>query len=736
MSKRFLSGINVIGGTTLNGVTDAGVDTDKFIVLDSNGVIRYRTGDEILSDVGAVSTARTLSINGTSYDLSADRSWTISTSSSARSIQKFVATANQTTFTITGGYTVGLVDVYVNGVKLDNSGDFTATNGSTIVLTTGTLVNNIVEVYKYINAFTANNALRVSTYFTATAGQTTFAATYSLGLIDVFYNGSKLATSEYNASSGTSIVLNNACSVNDIIEIIAYNYSVGGFTGVSQTRTITINGTAYDLSADRAWTIDNASLGAQPQLNGTGLVRMTGTTVSYDNATYATQSYVTTAVSNLVNAAPSTLDTLNELATALGNDANFSTTVTTSIATKQPQLSGTGFVKISGTTISYDNSTYYLASNPNSYITLASLSVTAPLTYNNATGALNINQASSTVSGWLSYTDWVTFNGKLALTGGTLTGNLSFSQPVGLLFANGQYIKDNGLGGLFINSGAAVNITATSLTVSCASTFSGKANGNNVTLSSNGTAIEMYNTSGTVKNWQISSQTQNSQCIDFTPSTANGGTIYSTPILTIDGEQNRVGIGTGTSRPLTLFHTYSATDNLSTFQAGSSSYGIQLRFRHGSTLTGFINSNTTNIFSIYNTNSTEVLSVTPSGDVFHYGGTSNQGLWSYVQVGSTSGASSFNFDVEVGNEGGGGNIFKVEAAFAHYSGMGYNCLAEFYISTRQTSWQTTDVVRTDTALAGSFTASKPNDSTLRVTKNAGTYGGGGKYWIRVTKVTY
>lgn len=55
----------------------------------------------------------------------------------------------------------------------------------------------------------------------------------------------------------------------------------------------------------------------------------------------ATQSYVTTAVSNLVNSAPSTLDTLNELATALGNDANFATTVTNSIATKLPLSGGT-----------------------------------------------------------------------------------------------------------------------------------------------------------------------------------------------------------------------------------------------------------------------------------------------------------------------------------------------------------------------------------------------------------
>lgn len=45
-------------------------------------------------------------------------------------------------------------------------------------------------------------------------------------------------------------------------------------------------------------------------------------------------SYTDTAVSNLVAAAPTTLDTLNELAAALGDDANFASTVTTSIGTK------------------------------------------------------------------------------------------------------------------------------------------------------------------------------------------------------------------------------------------------------------------------------------------------------------------------------------------------------------------------------------------------------------------
>lgn len=104
----------------------------------------------------------------------------------------------------------------------------------------------------------------------------------------------------------------------------------------------------------------------------------------------ATQSYVTTAVSNLVNAAPSTLDTLNELAAALGNDANFATTLTTSIATKQAQLNGTGFVKVSGTTVSYDNSTYLTTTSASSnYVTLSTLQTISGLKTFDATISAN-----------------------------------------------------------------------------------------------------------------------------------------------------------------------------------------------------------------------------------------------------------------------------------------------------------------------------------------------------------
>ena len=65
---------------------------------------------------------------------------------------------------------------------------------------------------------------------------------------------------------------------------------------------------------------------------------------------------------------------------------------------KQPQLNGTGFVKASGTTITYDNSTYYLASNPSAFIALTALSAGTGISYNNTTGVITNSAPDQTVS--------------------------------------------------------------------------------------------------------------------------------------------------------------------------------------------------------------------------------------------------------------------------------------------------------------------------------------------------
>lgn len=78
-------------------------------------------------------------------------------------------------------------------------------------------------------------------------------------------------------------------------------------------------------------------------------------TSSLTAAGFATEGYVATAVANLVDSAPLTLDTLNELAAALGDDPNFATTVTNSIATKLPLSGGTLTGALTGTTATFSS---------------------------------------------------------------------------------------------------------------------------------------------------------------------------------------------------------------------------------------------------------------------------------------------------------------------------------------------------------------------------------------------
>jgi hypothetical protein len=72
----------------------------------------------------------------------------IPTPQATQSRQSFTATASQTTFA-TIGYTPNFLDVYLNGVHLLDGTDYTATNGSDVVLTVGAAVSDVVEVISY-----------------------------------------------------------------------------------------------------------------------------------------------------------------------------------------------------------------------------------------------------------------------------------------------------------------------------------------------------------------------------------------------------------------------------------------------------------------------------------------------------------------------------------------------------------------------------------------------------------
>jgi hypothetical protein len=69
---------------------------------------------------------------------------------------------------------------------------------------------------------TASGVSFVVTNITASASQTTFTVSYTVGLIEVYRNGVKLAIADYTASNGTTIVLTNPANAGDVIEVVAF----------------------------------------------------------------------------------------------------------------------------------------------------------------------------------------------------------------------------------------------------------------------------------------------------------------------------------------------------------------------------------------------------------------------------------------------------------------------------------------------------------------------------------
>jgi hypothetical protein len=94
---------------------------------------------------------------------------------------------------------------------------------------------------------------------------------------------------------------------------------------------------------------------ASPALTGTPTAPTA--IAATNNTQVATTAYVTTAITNLIGGAPGALDTLNELAAAINDDASYASTVTTALATKvattsaQALGSAANVLTISGSTI-------------------------------------------------------------------------------------------------------------------------------------------------------------------------------------------------------------------------------------------------------------------------------------------------------------------------------------------------------------------------------------------------
>ena len=130
----------------------------------------------------------------------------------------------------------------------------------------------------------------------------------------------------FTNNSGTIVEIGIAPTSIDVTN----NATVGGTLGV--TGNTTLSGT---LSAG-ATTLASGSVSGNFEVTGT----LTVATPS-NSTDAASKGYVDTAVANVIDSAPGALDTLNELAAAINDDANFATTVTNALAGKLALSGGT-----------------------------------------------------------------------------------------------------------------------------------------------------------------------------------------------------------------------------------------------------------------------------------------------------------------------------------------------------------------------------------------------------------
>ena len=129
-------------------------DTVRYVIEDNNGSaweigtgVYTHSGTTLTRNLSSSSTGSLLNLTGNNtLVFISPSSADLVLSANAFNVNEFTATAGQTTFTV--NYTVGTIDVFLNGIKL-LQGDYTASNGTSVVLDYGAAVGDKVEIVEY-----------------------------------------------------------------------------------------------------------------------------------------------------------------------------------------------------------------------------------------------------------------------------------------------------------------------------------------------------------------------------------------------------------------------------------------------------------------------------------------------------------------------------------------------------------------------------------------------------------
>jgi hypothetical protein len=327
---------NATGLPIATGVSGLGSGVATFLATPSSTNLRGALTDETGTGSAVFGTSPTISsptITGTGAiagtftgNITGDVTGNVSGTSGSTTGNAATATALATarTFQLTG-------DVEASGVTFDGTGNVSLTT----VIGTGAIVNadvNASAQIAYSKLNLTNTIVNADVNASAAIDKTKISGTAITAgdtgtVTSTMIADGTILNADINASAAidwTKIAPSSTVSATEL------GY-LDGVTSAIQTQ--------IDAKLATATAASTYAPLASPALTG---VPTAPTAAANTNTTQvATTAYVQTEITDLIAAAPGALDTLNELASALGNDASFSTTVTNSLATKLPLAGGT-----------------------------------------------------------------------------------------------------------------------------------------------------------------------------------------------------------------------------------------------------------------------------------------------------------------------------------------------------------------------------------------------------------
>ena len=400
---------NITEGTNLYFTNARARTAISLTTTGNSGASNYDNGTGVLNvpqyslaGLGGVPTTRALTINGINFDLSADRTWSVGT------VTNIATSGPITGGPITGTGTIGITQASSTSDGFLSSTDWNTFNGKQNALTnpvTGTGNTN------YLSKFTSNGStignsivfdngtnVGIGTATPASNSRLTIApviSTFNIELQQPGVGGLNWqigsTNNDFNAGGGRLVFTYDNNSANSILTLVQATSEVLIGTNTPNGNKLRVNGNIFSDGVIAS--VGNINVGSQLTFTPaeSRIISGTGSFAINDNANSRNQLHI-----------------LNSTGAA-----TFFSTVT---ATQFIRSGGTSsqFLKADG---SVDSNTYYLASNPSAFIALTALSGTAPIQYNNTTGAISITQSSGSTNGFLSSTDWNTFNNKTSNVG-------------------------------------------------------------------------------------------------------------------------------------------------------------------------------------------------------------------------------------------------------------------------------------------------------------------------------